>query len=543
MRVLSLLGALSLALGAHSRHHASDHRHINDNPKRIAIIGAGAAGTSAAYHLRTLSTGAFPLSITIFDRASYIGGRSTTVNAFSSPEHPIELGASIFVPVNQILVNATARYNLPTDSHGDRKPDGWTGAALGIWDGESIVFAQSTSSTVWDAIKLLWRYGLAPLAAQRAVKDMVERFMGMYDGTWKDIGEEAGRVGLSAMAGLTGEQVLKEKGVSDLFAREVVQAATRVNYAQNIGVISGLETMVCLAPDGAMAVEGGNWRIFEAMAKDGADEVLLNTEIKKVIRHENGSYGLTFTKSKVTRQGVKVFKDESAIFDEVIIAGPYQYTNLTIQPPLDYTPDPVPYVSLHVTLFTSPLLLSTAYFKQPANTPVPLVVLTTLPEADYPRDSNKPTNAGRPGFFSISMLRTIVNPKTQQTEYLYKIFAPDPLTPGFLAQILGIATPGSFEGFPENEVSWLHRKTWDSYPVEWPRVTFERLSLGPGLWYTGGMDSFISTMETNALSGMNIAKLMIEKWTKAAGRLASESTLSEQDMADIEQKMEFKLKR
>ena len=36
--------------------------------------------------------------------------------------------------------------------------------------------------------------------------------------------------------------------------------------------------------------------------------------------------------------------------------------------------------------------------------------------------------------------------------------------------------------------------------------------LAPGLWYTGGIESFISTMETSALMGKNVAALMVQSW-------------------------------
>lgn len=40
-------------------------------------------------------------------------------------------------------------------------------------------------------------------------------------------------------------------------------------------------------------------------------------------------------------------------------------------------------------------------------------------------------------------------------------------------------------------------------------MTFQDPVLADGLYYTSGMESFISTMETNALMGMNVAKLIV----------------------------------
>jgi prenylcysteine oxidase/farnesylcysteine lyase len=59
----------------------------------------------------------------------------------------------------------------------------------------------------------------------------------------------------------------------------------------------------------------------------------------------------------------------------------------------------------------------------------------------------------------------------------------------------------------------IHHKLWYSYPREYPRVTFEEIKLDDGLWYTSGIESFISTMETSALSGKNVARLIKDEWT------------------------------
>lgn len=40
-------------------------------------------------------------------------------------------------------------------------------------------------------------------------------------------------------------------------------------------------------------------------------------------------------------------------------------------------------------------------------------------------------------------------------------------------------------------------------------MTFEELELAPGFYYTSGIESFISTMETSALMGMNVAQLIV----------------------------------
>jgi prenylcysteine oxidase/farnesylcysteine lyase len=64
----------------------------------------------------------------------------------------------------------------------------------------------------------------------------------------------------------------------------------------------------------------------------------------------------------------------------------------------------------------------------------------------------------------------------------------------------------------------LYRKVWHSYPYEYPRDSFEDIKLSEGLWYTSGIERFISTMETSALMGKNVARLVVDGWVE--GKMA-----------------------
>jgi prenylcysteine oxidase/farnesylcysteine lyase len=90
-----------------------------------------------------------------------------------------------------------------------------------------------------------------------------------------------------------------------------------------------------------------------------------------------------------------------------------------------------------------------------------------------------------------------------------------------MRDILGIEQPdqesasvsaGGIDDLRKEDVSWYHEKTWHPYPFLYPRVTFEDPILAPGIWYTGGIESFISTMETSALMGKNVAALISHSW-------------------------------
>ena len=476
------------------------------------FAGAGAGGASSAYHLAKFATAAdIPINITVFERNSYIGGRSTTVNAYNDSSIPVELGASIFVEVNSILVDAVKEFNLSTTPLIPETPV--PGAALAIWDGEELVLTQEGTNIWFDNAKLLWKYGLVPIKTMRLVKSVIGKFLKMYDEPafpFESLSQVAQDVGLLAVTSATGEQYLEENSITGPFVRDVVQAATRVNYAQNMKYIHALEAMVSMAADDAQSVTGGNWQIFDSMIAASNATSLLGMEVTAIEKRHSGHYRLRIHNAS------DVHHDSSSIhnFDAVILAAPHQFSDiaLTGSPPAD-VPDKVPYVRLHVTLFTSPHLLSPLYFNMKKDKPAPRVILTTLPKSEQPKKGSE--RVGSPGFFSISLLNPVKNPKTGKLEYLYKIFTPSPPNSTFLSSLLGLPPPDYYgDGMSDKDITWMYRKVWHSYPYEYPRVTFENIQLDDNLWYTSGMDSFISTMETNALMGKNVARLIVEKWRR-----------------------------
>ncbi|KAF2018411.1 Prenylcysteine oxidase [Aaosphaeria arxii CBS 175.79] len=515
--------------------------------KRVAIIGAGAGGSSAAYHLsQYASLDGTPFSIDVFERSSYIGGRTTTVPAWNLATKPVELGGSIFVSVNQILVEAAQRFDLSTsgldsedEDDGGVKPAGTP--ELGIWNGREFVVTTNAEDGWWDKAKLLWRYGLAPIKTNRLMKDTVGKFLRIYDEPlfpWESLSDVAEEVGLTTVTSHTGEQFLKASGIGDKFAKEIIQASTRVNYASHLNLIHGLETMVCMATSGAKAIKGGNWQIFAHMLNSSSSiSTYLNTTVTSITR-DPSTQKFTLTTSSPSSSASS--PEEEAQYDTIILATPLQFSSpLTFHPSPSHLPKPIPYVHLHVTLFASPHRLSPTRFNLPPDTPVPQFVLTTLPDDEKPPSPKNPQGesgagaAGSPGFFSVSVVKTGRNPfaEDRRSEYIYKIFSPAPITAANLTELLGhdVDIPALHDDEKEQEdgevdipdrsgaVSWLYRKAWRSYPYELPRVTFEEIRLDDGVYYTSGIESFISTMETSALMGKNVARLVANDWLAQKG--------------------------
>ncbi|KAG8529087.1 uncharacterized protein KY384_005722 [Bacidia gigantensis] len=511
-----------------------------DPVRRVAIIGAGSAGSSAAYYIHHYTQGCGRIDITVYERNNYVGGRSTTVQTYDDDERgePVELGASIFVEVNQNLMHAVKKQALSTQGfqskekgYGDDGDEKELEDSIGVFDGQQMVYMSPRDPTGgwWMLARLLWRYGLAPIKTRGLMKETVGKFLKMYEAPVFPFGDLTGavqQVGLEDVVAQAGLGYLRAGGVGDDFARDIIQASTRVNYAQNLENIHGLETMVCMATDGAMSVVGGNWQIFDGMLRYGQPNLLLNTSVDGITRNDDGTFTLS-----ATQQGDAAATLEPATYDTIILAAPYQFANLTLTPQPALPIPSIPYVRLHVTLFTSPFALDPETFHLSPGNAVPRSVLTTTPAPIH----DAPPGEG-PWFYSVSTLRIVRHHITRKHEYLYKIFSPAPVEPSQFFEILDWK-PDDYGEVPEL-VSWKYEKVWDSYPVEHPRVSFDQIKVPlegdddeAYIWYTSGIEPFISTMETSSLMGANVARLVVDEWLEDLASRSGPKPVESEDVA------------
>ncbi|KAK8097329.1 Farnesylcysteine lyase [Apiospora kogelbergensis] len=533
MILLHTLGALAAAAGV-APALAAD---VAAKPvKQVAVIGAGAAGASTAYHLHKYAEEAgIAVNITIFEKNGRVGGRTLTVNAHENPGSPVELGASIFVKVNHILWNATDDFNLVRIDPGlDEK------GVMGVWDGDTFVYTQDSESLeIWHC----------PYYVNDLVQQTIGAFLKLYEAPYfpfRSLTTRAFELGLVKVTGVTGRQLLAASKLDGSFAHDIVQAASRVNYMSNLDYIHGLGAMfqVSMAAEGAKSVLGGNWWIFASMVKASKAHLNLNTTVVSIAREDiHGDNGEAIYKyiiktsgpSSATAGAAGTVMQQPVAFDDVVIATPWQFSDIEEEGTvIEHPIEPVPYAKLHVTLFSSPFQFSARFFNLDPASPVPNSVLTTLADGDEAKPGA--TGAGKAGFFSATQVKKVVNPMSGKEEYVYKIFSPEAVTSDFLSSLLGVNVPDTFvltQPYARktvktindkdadfnivNPISWYHPAVFHPYPQKLPRVTFQDPILGRGLYYTSGMESFISTMETSALMGKNVARLIVDDYLGVSG--------------------------
>ncbi|KAL4068392.1 Prenylcysteine lyase-domain-containing protein [Scleroderma yunnanense] len=452
---------------------------------RIAIIGAGAGGSSAAFWIsKAKQRFGIDVEIDVYERASYIGGRSTTVYPYNDTTlSPMELGASIFVDANKNLMRAAKEFNLTMMDFINEFAD------TGVWDGEKfdILLDEGTySKSWWTTLKVLWRYGYsAPVKTQALVKDMIAEYVKLYtteSPRWDDVAHLVEKMGWTDFVNSTTLDYLTEKGISEKWTREMVESATRVNYGQNVDGIHALEGACSLAANGAFGVVNGNFHIFENFLKHSGANVYLDTEVKDIVPVPTSSRWIVHSST-----GSKIYK-------AVILAAPFHQTNIVLPSELAELIPPQPYVHLHVTLLTTRSERPNAeYFGFPSQTQIPKVILTTYEGA----------RAGgvEPEFNSISYHGRVdrsSDSDDQDPEFRVKIFSKERISDGWLEKVFGT-------------VGWIYRKEWDAYPVLPPTTKFPPVKLDQGFYYVNAFEPFISTMETETIASRNVVDLLLHE--------------------------------
>ncbi|KAG7099795.1 hypothetical protein E1B28_001607 [Marasmius oreades] len=465
---------------------------------RIAIIGAGAGGSSAAFWIaKAKERFGVDVEIDVYEKESYVGGRSTTVQPYDDPSlPPVELGASIFVKANKNLWRATQDFNLTLKGFEDEYGD------TGIWNGEKLLFTMGSSW--WDTAKMFFRYGInAPRRTDSIVKSMIQDYLHLYSQDapkWDNINTLATTLGFLDMTANTTANFFEAKGVAANFVREIIEAATRVNYGQNTDSIHALEGACSLATTGAAQVSEGNYQIFQRFLNYSQATVHLNTQVTRITSRPS-SLGPWIVHSD---QGSMAYKG-------IILAAPFHYTNIEFPPSIASQVPKQPYVHLHVTLLsTKSPSVNPEYLSLPLSSKVPPTLLTTFQNA---REGGK-----APEFNSLSY-----HGKIKEDERAVKIFSEERISDEWLKRV--------FNG----QVGWVYRKEWDAYPKLPPTTVFPPVKLDTGFYYVNAFEPFISTMETETIASRNVVDLLLNEEFKSSicgPRISGSETRGEKTVDD-----------
>lgn len=362
---------------------------------------------------------------------------------------------------------------------------------VGIWDGREFLFTTDGTKgwwgKIWTGVAAFRRYGaLSPFRQGRATTALLRKFKRLYDPAW--LADRGALPSIEEFARTVelGVELTSEKGVdwargeklSDRWISEMIEPSTRVNvspavvwtscsrryhaltppqYASDLDVIHALGASVSLATDDAVAVEGGNWRIFDAFLNDAKADVRLNTVVKDIELEGDQFRVVTDTTDEV--------------YDQVFFAAPWASSPISrsLEKHFDEKIPAQEYIHLHTTFATTKTdHPDPAYFGFADGAKIPSHVFTTGWTA---REEGTPP----PPFQSISYQRTI------NGERVVKIFSLGPIDDEHLERIFG------------EKPSWVFRKVWESYPLLRPIAAYAPVEPIRGLHYLASLEPWVST--------------------------------------------------
>ena len=447
---------------------------MNKEQYRVAVVGGGSAGVSAAYRLwKQLGNG---VQITLYERKEHVGGRAWDIR-FAGER--IEVGGTVLHSSGKYVMELMALTGAKEGESGlsiDGKDE-----TYGFWtrDGFPVYCHTSLASMAlaivrhvgpYSALKVTneaiamadkWNgvYELQDAGRRFETPDEMLRALDLYEPTTKSLGE-----------------FLRERYVNRAMAEDVVEAITHNMYNQGLEM-NAFAGLVGLAGAGLaggylFSIEGGNWTVFAKTLEHIGAQVRLSTHVTAIegVAGEDGAHEWSVSADDGTCER----------YDAVLLAAPPALGDYALADggaPLDV---PVyPYQKVNATFVAGDI--NPGYFGLKARGRVPSTAFTA-------------TSAGAP-FMSIGVTGFSPN----YGKRIYKIFSAErDVAPSEIGRI--------FE-----RVSDMCTFTWrGAYPVLSPGIVHVPFTLAPGLFYACAFETAAGSVEVEAVGGTNAALLAID---------------------------------
>jgi len=463
----------------------------HENVARVGIIGAGGGGSACAYWLRKL--GGVQLDIEVFEKEPVAGGR---VNSATISGETMELGGAVYHIANRLFADLVKEggfevYNPASEPSFTTNETISKDVRLGVWNGKEITFV-SKSNYLLNLLLGFWRYGFGQInisqKTSKLLDDFVKVYPMMYDNStvFHTVEELVDALQFRDLVHISMEDYFKQEQVCGWgpYCEEIVTGLTRVNYGQSMK-LNALVGMIALAGSTSdiRSVRGGNYQVMEYAVRTANALLHYRSRVTKVIRDPTTKrYSIEYIDEM---SDVRTVKD----FDYVVIATPLDLSGIQFEGfdlPRDMN---LPkYQVTHVSFVVGDADLE-EYFHLPPGSDQPQGIITTeSPDVE----------------FSSLFLRSTQNAAGEKRK-LYKVFSQKPLSSDQLDNLFA------------NRTSTFQTQ-FHAYPVLDPikrGSSMPKIDIFKGqIFYVNALESVFSTIETEMISGMNVAKLIINSINK-----------------------------
>ena len=468
---------------------------------KVAIIGAGIAGASAAYHLREQNPNS-GIDITVYEASHKVGGRIQSAPVYDGAygSQHVETGAHSFYAddkcIQSLIDESGLRQKL--EAHYPQRK------VVGVWDGTSFILQDENDlkARTWSRwIRYSWRYGLSVHRFRNWMAKQLpqlQRLLDAYETINRNIPKALDKLGLTAEQRNCAQNCL-DNLTSPEFSREIIQATTRAWYAQDLTDLNGLAALVAMNPavtDSVQPTFGGNYKLVDRLIKLSNIDLHLNSTVTKIQTSGQRKYRLTI---RANGHQDRSPYNEEADYDAIIIAAPLQSARIDFRIGVHPVNALTPYVKRHVTHFTSayPDTLSPAFFNVSSSDEIPDKIFTT-------------TSSGVPdlGFFSIESSQAYlgIDGCVIQSENMYKVVSAAPLDDDMIFKLLGKSTDSTLEG---HGVRWVHRQVWHkAFPEHSNNIMLNNIEIADRIFYTGVGEEVVSSLEMSCRMGRLAANLL-----------------------------------
>ncbi|PPQ83044.1 hypothetical protein CVT24_011987 [Panaeolus cyanescens] len=418
---------------------------------RVAIIGAGAGGSSSAFWIaRAIKNSNLTISVDLLEQSAFIGGRSFSINQSVSVPFSVELGAHLFEDGHKNMWRASMEFNLPV-SRIDAMDQ-----TLHFWNGVNFV---RKSPSFWPIVDLLLHHGHPSLAlgtTYKRAEQVAARFAEVYQPnfpTWDAPGELVARLGLLDLLISNTSDYFVRTGASQSVVNDIVLPLLG-GYTDVPA--HALQSLFRMSSSSFYQIPGGTRRIFERFVDLSPASLFLNTTVKS-IEHVAGTPRWRVNTTSSSRE-----------YDAVILAAPFHQANITTPESLFAKVPLVSYKTVHVTVLV---------------TRSPDVNTTFLADPSHSQD-------GR--FSSISYWRQTAG------RWVIRINSQSPLSDDWLSRALN----------RYDQVEAVFRQKWE-HPLQVPTVDLPPIRLEEGFYYLNGFESVVSSMETQIMASFNLVNLLL----------------------------------
>lgn len=444
--------------------------------KTVAIIGAGAGGTSTAFFIaKAKQRYGLDIDIHIYDQNEFVGGDNDFVYPYDDGRYrPVELGASKHYEVDQNLVRAAKEFNLTRIAR--KQPND----GVAIWDGSEILFTLGGGPfPVWDRLKAIWTYGFWSLSASDTISaEVLHQTRKLYDSDTKPWDEITSFIDYMQWSNLTsqpGAEFFRSRGVSERQISELLNSVVRTTYNQNGDSINALSAALANVGDTFFIAGGGHRQVFENFAREANATLFLGSQVKSIKWNSNAN---TWTVRST---------NGSIDYRSAVLATPIHTSHISLPESLTVQVPGRPHESVFTTVLTTNASHpNPTYFGLGPTAIPPRTIYTTIG-----KDGNEPE------FFWLKYTSVIKH--GEQDEYVVKIFSEEKLPEESLERLFG-----------PDSVKWARTREWKT-PVLTPTTTFPPIKLDKGFYYVNAFDSVMSTVESSIVSGRNVADLLLRE--------------------------------